>query len=68
VPAYYGSPLGSNPDLSQRYKMGENCKGVANTLQPAKKYTRKEKRKRETERPERVDFFLTVHFQFMCPL
>ncbi len=41
APACYGSSLGSNPDISQKYKMGNISKGVANTLQPAKKYTNK---------------------------
>jgi hypothetical protein len=30
--------LGSNPVISQKYKMAEVSKKVANTLQPAKKY------------------------------
>jgi hypothetical protein len=30
--ACYGSYLGSNPDISQKYKMGDISKGVANTL------------------------------------
>jgi hypothetical protein len=34
VPACYGSFLGSNPDISQKYKMGDISKGVAK-----KKYT-----------------------------
>jgi hypothetical protein len=29
-PACYGSYLGSNPDISQKYKMGDISKGVAN--------------------------------------
>jgi hypothetical protein len=29
APAYYGSSLGSNPDISQKYKMGDISKGVA---------------------------------------
>jgi hypothetical protein len=33
----YGSSLGSNPDISQNYKMGDLSKGVANTVYPAKK-------------------------------
>ncbi len=41
VPAYYGSSLVSNPDISQKYKMGDISKGVANTLWPSKKYTEK---------------------------
>jgi hypothetical protein len=32
--------MGSNPGISQKYKMGDICKGVANTLQPSKKYTK----------------------------
>jgi hypothetical protein len=36
--ACYGSTLGSNPDISQKYKMGDISKGVDNTLKPAKKY------------------------------
>jgi hypothetical protein len=28
----YGSFLGSNPDISLKYKMGDISKGVANTL------------------------------------
>jgi hypothetical protein len=36
----YGSSLGSNPDISQQYKMGYISKGVANTLYPKnKKFT-----------------------------
>jgi hypothetical protein len=31
APAYYGSSLGSNPDVSQKYKMGDISEGVANT-------------------------------------
>jgi hypothetical protein len=37
APAFYGNSLGSNPDISQKYKMGDIIKGVANTLMPAKK-------------------------------
>jgi hypothetical protein len=40
-PACYGSSLGSNPDISHKYKMGEINKGVANTLKHGKKYTKK---------------------------
>ncbi len=32
APACYGSSLGSNPDISQKYKIGDISKGVANTL------------------------------------
>jgi hypothetical protein len=28
----YGSSLGSNPDISQKYKMGDISNGVANTF------------------------------------
>jgi hypothetical protein len=31
-----------DPDTSQKYKMDDENKGVANTLEPAKKYTKKE--------------------------
>ncbi len=31
-PASYDSSLGSNPDISQKYKMGDSSKGVVNTL------------------------------------
>jgi hypothetical protein len=31
APAYYGSSLGSNPDISQKYNMGDISKGVAST-------------------------------------
>jgi hypothetical protein len=31
----------SNPDISQKYKMGDISKEVANTLYPPKKYTKK---------------------------
>jgi hypothetical protein len=34
--------LGSNPDICQKYKMGDISKGVANTFYPAKKYTKNE--------------------------
>ncbi len=30
APAWYGSSLGSNPDISQKYKMGDISTGVAN--------------------------------------
>jgi hypothetical protein len=40
APAWYGSLLASNPDISQKYKIGDISKRVANTLQPAKKYTK----------------------------
>jgi hypothetical protein len=39
--SWYGSSLGSNPDISQKYKIGDKSKGVANTIQSAKKYTKK---------------------------
>ncbi len=32
VPACYDSSLGSNPDMSQKFKMGDISKGEANTL------------------------------------
>ncbi len=32
APACYANSLGSNPDITQKYKMGDICKGVANTL------------------------------------
>ncbi len=32
--------LGSNPDTSQKYQLDDISKGVANTLKPAKKYTK----------------------------
>jgi hypothetical protein len=32
APACYGSCLGSNPDIPQKYKMGDISKGVANAL------------------------------------
>ncbi len=32
APACYGSSLGSNPDISQKYKMGDIGIVVANTL------------------------------------
>jgi hypothetical protein len=41
--------LGSNPDISQKYKMSDISTGVANTPYPAKKY-RKPKKEREKER------------------
>jgi hypothetical protein len=41
APACYGSSLGSNPDIVQKYKMGDISKGVANTLSPAKKIFKK---------------------------
>jgi hypothetical protein len=31
TPASYGRPLGSNPDISQKYKMGDIRKGVPDT-------------------------------------
>jgi hypothetical protein len=37
APACCGSSLGSNPDISQKYKMGDISNGVANTLKAAKK-------------------------------
>jgi hypothetical protein len=41
MPAYHGSSLGSNPDITQKYKMGDISKGVANTLSPPKKIYKK---------------------------
>ncbi len=41
APAWYGSSLGSNTDISQKYKMGDISKEVANTLQPAKNIFKK---------------------------
>jgi hypothetical protein len=32
APVCYGSSLGSNPDISQIYKMGDISKGVTNIL------------------------------------
>jgi hypothetical protein len=32
APACYGSSLGSNPDISQKYKMGDLSKVMAYTL------------------------------------
>jgi hypothetical protein len=32
APAGYGSSLGSNPVISQKYEMGDISKGVVNTL------------------------------------
>jgi hypothetical protein len=32
APACHGSSLGLNPDISQKYKMGDISKGVAKTL------------------------------------
>ncbi len=41
APACYGSFLGSNPDIPQKYKMGDIRKEVANTFYPAKKLYKK---------------------------
>jgi hypothetical protein len=41
TPACYGSSLGSNPDISQKFKMGDISKEVANTLSPAEKIYKK---------------------------
>jgi hypothetical protein len=42
VSACYGSSLGSNPDISKQYKIGNISTGVADTHTPAnKKYTKK---------------------------
>ncbi len=42
TPACYSSSLGSNPDICQKYKMGDISKGVANTLYCSPpKYTKK---------------------------
>jgi hypothetical protein len=43
-------PLGSNPDISQEYKMGDISQGVANTLYPAKKNIQKPKKREKKER------------------
>jgi hypothetical protein len=32
APDCYGSSLSSNPDISQKYKMGDISKGVAKTI------------------------------------
>jgi hypothetical protein len=42
APACCGSSLGSNPDISQKYEMGDISKGVDINLYPAKIYTKKE--------------------------
>jgi hypothetical protein len=39
----YGSSLGSNPDIFQKYKTGDIGKGIANTLHPLKKIDKKKK-------------------------
>jgi hypothetical protein len=42
APAYYGSSLGSNPDDSQKYKMGDiGKKGGQPALPRPKKYLKK---------------------------
>jgi hypothetical protein len=41
APPRYGSSLGLNPDISQKYKMGDMSKGVAYTLWPAKNIQKK---------------------------
>jgi hypothetical protein len=39
APAYHGSSLGSYPDISQKYTMGDISKGVASTFSsPPKNY------------------------------
>jgi hypothetical protein len=40
VPACYVSSLGSNPDISQKYKMGEISKEGPTTLARQNKYTK----------------------------
>jgi hypothetical protein len=35
--AFYGSSKGSNPNISQKYKVSDISTGVANTLNPANK-------------------------------
>jgi hypothetical protein len=40
APACYGSSQGSNTDISQKYKMGDISKGVANTPTRQKKSTK----------------------------
>jgi hypothetical protein len=41
----YGSSPGSNSDISQKYKMGDLSKEVANTLYPAKNNIKNTKQK-----------------------
>ncbi len=41
APACYGSSLGSNPDMSQKYKMCDISKGLVNTLKPINKIYKK---------------------------
>jgi len=36
APAYYASSLGSNPDISQKYKMGDISKGMTTHSCPPK--------------------------------
>ncbi len=43
APACYGSSLGLNPYISQKYEICDMSKRVANILYPAKKYTKKNK-------------------------
>jgi hypothetical protein len=41
MPAFSGSSLGSNPDIHQKYKIGDISKGIASTLQLTKKIYKK---------------------------
>jgi hypothetical protein len=41
MPAFSGSSLGSNPDINQKYKIGDISKGIASTLQLTKKIYKK---------------------------
>jgi hypothetical protein len=60
APAYYGSSLGSNADISQKYTMGDISKGVANTLAHQKQYKKQNFLHRidVAHRGELVDTFL----------
>jgi hypothetical protein len=48
APACYGSSLGSNPDISLQYEMGD-AKELPTNSRPAKQFTKKEIHKNKTE-------------------
>jgi hypothetical protein len=64
-PACYASSLGSNPTISQKYRIGDISKRMANTLWPAKKYTQKLPTKIEKSKKEVSCFKVLSCFQVL---
>jgi hypothetical protein len=73
APACYGSSLGSNPDSSQKYKMGDISKGLANTLKAPenniqKNFLVKFYCSRKVQVPYFIDWWLLSKRQFFISI